>query len=267
MIEYYGRECLIATAIKNRGDWEKIYADVKSKADMGLNEVANYLKTMKCKAVTIIDDDYPAEVRDSCHRPPFVLFYYGDISLLKDRNRMVTVVGSRKPSEYAKKKTREICSGVAKEGYVVVSGLARGIDTIAAEATVGIPGRSIAVLGNGIDIVYPPENQQLRDRIACTGLLLSEYPDNEPPYPEHFPARNRILATLSAGTFVAEAMPHSGTLITTAFALSTNHDVATLPFEAGSEAMNNYLIKNGGALIENTEDLIHFLSCPKPRQG
>lgn len=268
MIEYLGREHLIATAVKNKGNWEKIFADLKARRSLPSYEISRLLNSVKSKATTIIDEDYPAEIRDACPRPPFVLFYYGDLSIAQDKDRILTVVGSRKPEEYAIQYTREICEGAAKNGYIVASGLARGIDTVAAEATSGMPGHSIAVLGCGLDVYYPPENRLLQTCIAGTGLLLSEYPEGVSPAAEHFPARNRILASISKGTFIGEAMPHSGTLITAAFVLTVNHDLAVLPTLAQSPTMNNSLIKTGAALVENVDDILSFMSCaPRGKNG
>lgn len=253
------RDYLIATAVKHGGNWDRVYEALRLREPMGEQEMKRLLSSIRSRVVTYFDEDYPEELRRACPKAPLVLFYYGDLSLAQDPTKVLTVVGSRTPSEYAVKKTRELCRGIAKRGYVVASGLARGIDSTAGEATATIPGRSIAVLGCGIDIVYPPENTLLRDRIASTGLLLSEYPNNVPPCPPHFPTRNRILATLGRGTFVGQSAPHSGTMITVAFAMHCNRDVAALPFQAGEETMNNYLIKNGAALIETVDDLSLFL--------
>ena len=260
MLEFQGRDYLIATSVKHHGDWDKIYQDMHVPSSMTYEEAAELIKSVKSRVVTALDDDYPSEILKACPKPPFVLYYYGDISLAQDHKRIVTVVGSRKPTSYAVEKTRSICAEVINKGYIVASGLARGIDTIAAEATIDTPGRTIAVLGCGIDVVYPPENTLLRDRIASTGLLLSEYPNSEPPYPYRFPARNRILASISKGTFIGEAGPHSGTLITAAFAMEVNHDVAALPFRCDEGFVNNSLIKNGAALVETAEDLVDFLT-------
>lgn len=257
-----GREALIALAIKNHGDWDAIIADIRSRKSVDYEEGRELLKSIKCKVLTSLDAEYPDYLRNECHKPPFVLFYYGDIRLIQDRHRVLTVVGSRDCTDYAAKKTRSLCQAIADKGYIICSGLARGIDTVAAEATCSFPGKSIAVLGCGIERCYPLENESLQERISKNGLVISEYPGMTLPDPRHFPARNRLLACMCHGVFVGEVRPRSGTMITVAFALHYNRDVGTLPFRCDEEASNNSLLKNGSALIENVEDLELFLQQP-----
>lgn len=264
MLENCGRDQLIALSLKYQGNWEHIYRDLQAKKGCTKEEIESLLSQVKSRVVTMLDPDYPKEVYESCPRPPFVLYYYGDLSLIQDKEKIVTVVGSREPEPGTGPRVRSICEELARRGFIIASGLARGIDTVAAESSVGIPGRTIAVLGCGIDNVYPLENRALKTRIAGNGLVISEYPGMVPPRASQFPARNRILATLSQGTLIGEAKRHSGTLITAAFCLSTNHDIATLPQPAGSELMNNFLIKNGAALVEDAEDMVLFLTTGRP---
>ena len=258
---FTGRDALIGLAVKYRGDWNQIYAGMRLKEKIEPAELKALLSTVKCKTLTVLDAEYPDEFRKSCRQPPFVLFYYGDISLMWDYRKILTIVGSRSPSDYAAKKARELAGGIADHGYIVASGLARGIDTCVGEATAGMPGKSIAILGCGIEETYPPENLELRKRIAKTGLLLSEYPGTTPPSARNFPMRNRILAAISYGTFIAEAGEQSGTLITAAFATEYNRDLAALPFRCDEGLANNRLIKGGAALVESVNDLDLFMSC------
>ena len=261
---FFGREALIALAIKYQGDWNQIYAAIKSREPVDVEEGMRQMMAMECKAVTYIDPEYPTDLRNQCPRPPFVLFYYGDLSLIQDRSKILTVVGSREPSHYATEKTKALCHAIIDRGYIVCSGLAKGIDTAAAQATASFPGKAIGVMGCGIDRCYPLENQRYRDQIAKNGLLLSEYPGLTPPNAMHFPARNRLLAALAQGVFVGEVTPKSGTMITVAFALDMSRDVGTLPCQPDGETCNNQLIKTGAALIENVDDLELFLSSPRP---
>ena len=254
-MDYDSRTCLIATSIKCGGDWLKTYQAIKTRQCPSVEEGLELVSKVRSKTVTIIDADYPVQLRQSCPQPPIVLYYYGDLSLAQNPLQILSVVGSREPTEYASRMTQSLCAGIANRGYIIASGLARGIDTVAAEATASLAGKSIAVLGCGIERVYPLENKKLKDKIAANGLVLSEYPNFVAPEARNFPCRNRILACISQATLIAEAKPRSGTLITAAFALQFNRDLCVLPFLAGEEYVNNRLIKQGAALVENVEDL------------
>ena len=263
---FYGREALIALSLKYAGDWNAIYLGMRSREDLDVEGTLKAIAALSCKAVTYLDPEYPDYLRKSCPQPPFVLYYYGDLSLIQDRSKVLTVVGSREPSDYALKKTRSLCQAIVDRGYIVCSGLAKGIDTCAAEATASFPGKSIAVLGCGLRRCYPAENLELQKRIAKNGLVITEYPEFTPPDAIHFPARNRLLAAFCQGVFVGQVTPRSGTMITVAYALEMARDVGALPFPADEEASNNQLIKTGSALIENVDDLELFLSVPSRKQ-
>ncbi len=250
------RDMVIALAVKHNGDWNRVYAGLKCRDELTDEEAAALAKSVRSKTLTFLDPDYPQYLLDGCIRPPFCLFYYGDISLIHDSSRVLTVVGSREPSDYATNKTREICHDMIKKGYILCSGLAYGIDTIAAEEGAKIRGGGIAVLGCGIDNMYPLENVGLKRTLVHRGLVLSEYPGDAPPDSKNFPMRNRILAGLGSTTFASEIKNHSGTSITVAYALAMNKDVGVLPFQAGEMYLNNNFIKGGAALIESSEDLL-----------
>lgn len=254
------RDIVIALAVRHKGDWNRIYAGLKQREDITDEEVIEIVSTVKSKTLTFLDPEYPEYLRSGCIRPPFVLFYYGDISLIQDMSRILTVVGSRSPSEYGANKTRELCRDMAEKGYILCSGLAHGIDTIAAEEGAKIPGKGIGVLGCGIEKMYPLENIELKKRLSRRGLVLSEYPGDAPPDSRNFPMRNRILAGLGKATFASEVKNHSGTSITVAYALAMNRDVGVLPFEAGEDYLNNGFIKSGAALIETPEDLVSMMT-------
>ena len=258
------RDILIATAIKFKGDWELIYKSVLERKHLSYDETHELLKQIHSKAVTIIDPDYPMELKMRCHRPPWVIFYEGDLSLLSDPYRILTIVGSRDASEYGKRKVAEYACAAAEEGYIIASGLAKGIDAAALSAAVNYPGKAIAVLGNGIEYFYPLENKELQKRISEVGLLLSEYPGKTPPSPHHFPFRNRILAVISQTLLVGEAHAMSGTLTTVAYALSYNRDVGAIPFRSDDESANNRLIKTGAAMVDTKDDLLLLLSHSAP---
>ena len=254
------RDALIACAIKYQGRWEDIYNSVSRREEFTAEEVRRLLSSLHCKAVAFNDPEYPIEIKMRCFRPPLALFYRGDLSVLKDPYRILTVVGSRDATEYGMRKVRELCKGAAEAGFIIASGLAKGIDTAALEAAADYPGRAIAILGNGVDYYYPGENKDLQKKIASTGLVMSEYPDKVPPEPRHFPFRNRMLACISQTTLVGEAHKTSGTLITVAYAIKYNRDIGAIPFRSDDETANNRLIKSGAAMVENLEDLMLLLS-------
>ena len=253
------RDTLIALSVYYKGDWGRIFAALRRHSYPDDMEVGKLVASVKSKTLSMVDPEYPLHLRDGCIRPPIVLYYYGDISLLLNPYRVLTVVGAREPTPYSAKKTRELCREIVDKDYVVASGLAYGIDTIAAEEGLRRPGHAMAVLGCGIERVYPLENTGLRNKIASTGLLLSEYPGDTAPDSKNFPHRNRILAAAGRATFASEIGPRSGTAITASFAMQMERDVGVLPFEAGTEVINNAFIKAGAALVDSVEDLVSMM--------
>ena len=212
------------------------------------------LQEHKVKVITILDGGYPQRLKE-IYLPPIVLFYRGNLSLINQR--AVAVVGSRDHSKYAKDCIREIIPALVKDDIVVISGLARGVDTLAHEETLKADGNTIAVIGSGLDVVYPPENSKLYDVIAKRGLILSEYPLQSRPLKFHFPYRNRIIAGLSHGVCVIEAKEKSGSLITANLALSENRDVFAVPgsiFSIHSKGTNS-LIEAGACLVSSGETI------------
>ncbi len=186
---------------------------------------------------------------------PLVLYWAGN---RWDGERGVAIVGSRAPTPAGKGFTRELSADLAAGGLTVVSGMARGIDTAAHEGALEGGGMTIAVLGCGVDIVYPPESERLRDRIASRGAVVSEYPPGTPPLPWRFPARNRIVSGMCPATVVAEAPLRSGALITARTALEQGRDVLAVP---GSPfhphtAGSNRLLRDGAATVTCAGDVM-----------
>jgi DNA processing protein len=179
---------------------------------------------------TPADADYPRLLLE-IPTPPAVLYYRGRVELSENlaQKPLVGIVGTRKPSEYGIRWTRLISSALAKSGFTVVSGLAAGIDTESHLATLKAGGRTLAILGTGVDVVYPAQNLQLYKEILNSGLVLSEYPTKTPPHRTHFPRRNRIIAGLSRAVLVMEAPMKSGALITADYANDFGRDVYALP--------------------------------------
>jgi DNA processing protein len=205
------------------------------------------------------DPDYPGHLRQIFDPPP-ILYLKGQ-PLAADEI-MVAVVGSRKASTYGRVTAETLCRELAVKGITVVSGLARGIDSAAHRGSLKAGGRTIAVMGCGVDVVYPPENTRLYEEILEHGAILSELPMHTKPDRGNFPARNRIISGLSLGTVVVEAGYQSGALITADTALEQGREVFAVPGNinsAGSKGTNR-LIKQGAGLVERAEDILQELS-------
>ncbi|HEX6161624.1 MAG TPA: DNA-processing protein DprA [Thermoanaerobaculia bacterium] len=204
------------------------------------------------------DDAYPpllAHIVD----PPLVLHYRGDLSLLT--RPAVALVGSRHCSAYGKNAARTLADALARSGVAVVSGLARGIDAAAHQAALDAGGATIAVLGCGIDLVYPRGHEALFARIAAEGLILTELPPGTPPLKQHFPVRNRIISGLTLGTVIVEATERSGSLITARMAAEQGRDVFAVPhpiFAAGGIGPHR-LIQYGAKLVHDAADIVEEL--------
>ena len=253
-----GRDVLIALALKHNGNWDDIMKDVRNKTplDGELKDLAeNWREKIKCKVVTFMDVEYPQGIRNS-HKPPIVLFYYGDLSLIQDDAKCVSYVGSRECGEKDNSITYEISKELSSKGVSVVTGLSKGIATSASKGA-NENGKAVAVLGCGIDYYYPQENKELQKSIAKNGLVISEYPNKTEPRPENFPMRNRIIAASSKVMVVGKSKGHSGTMIAVSQALNMGKDVCCIPQEIGS--FNNYLIKEGAAMVENADDILFEL--------
>lgn len=195
--------------------------------------------------ITILDKDYPKKLLD-LESPPLVLYYSGDKSFLNDD--CVSIIGSRKPSEYACNKTKELITKIGN-GLVIVSGLAYGIDSAAHKSALNF--KTIAVLGNGIDIHYPKSNQKMQDEIALNHCLISEFPMGVKPQKHHFPIRNRIIAALSSRIYIMAAEIKSGTIGTVEEGLKLNREIICLPHnidELASEGCN-ILISEGASVL------------------
>jgi DNA processing protein len=179
---------------------------------------------------TPADPQYPRLLQEIADPPP-VLYYRGQVDLSENRaiKPIVAIVGTRDPSEYGKRWTAKVSTALAKSGFTIVSGMAEGIDTEAHAACLAAKGRTIAVLGTGVDIVYPPRNRNLHAQIQENGLIVSEYPAGTQPSRSHFPRRNRIVAGWSRATIVMEAPTKSGALITAYLANDYCRDVYVLP--------------------------------------
>ena len=201
---------------------------------------------------------YPKRLKE-IYLPPVVLFYKGRLELF---NRLsIGIVGARNHTPYSKEALEFLLPDILERKVSIISGLARGVDSLAHQLTLDLKGETIAVIGNGINICYPKENQSLYDAIGKKGLILSEYPLDSQPLKFHFPYRNRIIAGLSHGLCVIEAKLHSGSLITANVALSENRQVFALPGNITSEYSKgtNELITAGAFPIRNANDILDSL--------
>lgn len=199
------------------------------------------------------DPNYPSLLQN-IYNPPVLLFYQGS---LPDHDRLIAIVGSRRATAYGKSAASGLAASLAEAGIWVVSGAARGIDTAAHRGALE-KGKTIAVLGCGVDICYPSENAKILARIAASGAVLSEYPPGMPPAPGMFPARNRIISGLCRGTVIIEAAEKSGALITADAALEQNRDVFAVPGSIFSQHNRgtHSLIKQGAKLIDCAADIL-----------
>ncbi|MDR6722335.1 DNA processing protein [Paenibacillus amylolyticus] len=219
------------------------------------------------EVITYLDSNYPILMKETV-QPPWVLYGRGDMQLLHSKS--IAMVGTRMPTVYGRKVGERLAEELCKAGLTIVSGLARGIDSVCHDAALRAGGKTIAVFGTGIDSIYPPENNSLAERIAETGLLLSEYPPGTRAHQGLFPERNRIIAGLSLGTLVVEADIRSGSLITADAALDAGRDVFAVPGPITSPKSrgSHNLIRQGAKLVTSAADLLeeYQMDLPNPEQ-
>jgi DNA processing protein len=243
-----------APQIKSFKDWKKVEKELE------------FADRTCVSIVTSQDPLYPSQLLSTYDYPAF-LYVKGH---LKEDDVNVAVVGSRTASTYGKFTTERLCRELVLRGITVISGLARGIDSAAHRGALSGKGRTIAVLGCGLDVVYPPENEKLFTEISLQGALISEFPFGTPPNAPNFPARNRIISGISLGVVVVEASEKSGSLITARIALEQGREVFAVPgsIDSSGSRGTNKLIKQGAKLIENVEDILEEIlpqvtSAPK----
>jgi DNA processing protein len=238
---------------------DKIFLRIcEEKNNINPDQELELLDKYKVKVLTIKDDSYPKNLK-TIHDPPPVLYFKGTI-IEKDKNS-ISIVGSRKATYYGKMVAENISKDLALRGFSIISGMARGIDTISHKGALSVNGRTIAVLGCGIDIIYPPENRKLAREIEESGAVITEFPFSTLPERQNFPRRNRIISGLSLGTVVVEAAQKSGSLITADFALEQGREVFAVPGNIISPLSNgtNNLIKQGAKLVNTYQDILEEL--------
>lgn len=231
---------------------------LQARETLNLAQLEAAVLRAKVHVYTWDDPAYPAALRDLPDSPP-VLFVKG--TLEPDDDWAIAVVGTRKPTAYGREVAQHFASGLAQQGLTIVSGLARGVDAIAHRAALEAGGRTLAVLGCGVDRVYPPEHHKLAQDIMAQGALISDYPLGTPPDAANFPARNRLISGLSRGVVVVEAGSTSGALITADFAAQQGRDVFAVPgsiFSPVSQGTHR-LLREGAILATDVVDILEAL--------
>ncbi len=229
---------------------------LKSRAYKAMaEEITDWCARENCRLVVRGEVEYPTSLEE-IYDPPLVLYARGDIGLLKAPS--IAIVGTRRPTLYGLQMAEGLSSDLACRGLTIVSGLARGIDAAAHRGCLANCGRTIAVLGCGIDVVYPREHRQLTEKILQTGLLVTEFVPGTSPAPQNFPVRNRVISGLTLGTVIVEASEYSGSLITARLAMEQNREVFAVPGNLTSPQSfgPNFLIKQGAKLVQSWRDVV-----------
>jgi DNA processing protein len=231
---------------------------MKIRSQVDLNRIMDNIAQKKIRVITWQDPDYPRRLKEINQSPP-VLYINGNINV--EDEWAVAVVGTRRVTTYGRMVAMELAGFLARNGITVVSGLARGVDAIAHQAALQAGGRTIAVLGSGVDIVYPPEHTKMAKEIIIQGALMSDYPIGTPPDGVNFPPRNRIISGLSLATVVVEAGEKSGALITAEFAVEQGRDVFAVPgsIMAPQSDGTNRLIEQGARPLLKMEEILETL--------
>lgn len=232
---------------------------MKNKGLDKFNRMVDYMYEEKIEYVTIDQRDYPENLREAYDYPP-LLFYKGK-NLFREDTPMISIVGTRNASTYGKEVARDLARQFSNRGINVVSGMALGIDTKAHEGALAGYGDTIAVLGCGVDKVYPLQNKSLYEDIIARGMVVSEYIPGTEPVSYNFPPRNRIISGLSYGTIVVEASERSGSLITARYANEQGREVYAVPghINYSSCSGSNLLLKDGAKIVLKAEDVIEDL--------
>jgi DNA processing protein len=229
---------------------------IKEKVDeQRIRRQLDFVRQHRLNILTCWDEAFPTALKH-IYDAPILLFCKGDLGILN--TMAIGIVGTRNPSSYGRLITEKFCRELTESNFTIISGLARGIDTIVHQTVLKLEGRTVAVLGSGMDMIYPPENRKMAERITEHGVLVSEYMIGTIPDPRNFPRRNRIISGLSIGVLVTEAGVKSGALITAYQALEQNREVFSVPGPVNSRksAGANLLIKQGATLVKDTQDIL-----------
>jgi len=232
---------------------------LKIRNQVSLEDLTQKIVSQGIQVITWDDPAYPEQLRQIT-QSPFVLYIKGE--LVNEDDWAVAIVGTRRHSDYGRQITENISHTLARNGITIISGLARGIDGVAHQAALEAGGRTIAVLGSGVDITYPPEHRDLGEDISRQGALISDYPLGTPPDGSNFPPRNRIISGLSKAIIVIEAGERSGALITATYAAEQGKDVFAAPGKITSPMSKgtNLLIKQGAHPLLESQDILDVLN-------
>lgn len=238
---------------------------IVKRRELDLAAVMTGIERNGVQIATPVDERYPSLLAEIAAPPP-VLYYRGE--LLETDRMAVGVVGTRRVTAYGREMTTRIAGDLARAGVTIVSGLARGVDGVAHEAALSAGGRTIAVLGSGVNRIYPPEHRNLARRIAEQGAVVSDYLPDTAPDGVNFPPRNRIISGMSLGVVVVEAPDRSGALITVDFAADQGRDVFAVPgpVNAANSSGCNRLIRDGARLVRSGEDVLEDLQILRQTQ-
>ncbi|MBP6963764.1 MAG: DNA-processing protein DprA [Armatimonadetes bacterium] len=265
LVDYFGEPAEVFRApiaeIKTAGALgDKTAERIREATSTSADEEMKALDKIGARAVTIRDGEYPANLRQ-IYDPPPVLFVKGE---LREEDRFaVAIVGTRRPSEYGRSMAMKVSRDLAARGLTVISGGARGIDTTVHTAAIAA-GRTIAILGSGLDVPYPYENRGLFKRIAESGAVMSEYVPGTKPDGYRFPARNRLISGMSLGVLIVESLITGGAMITAGIAADQNRDVYAVPGATDNEFSEgpHRLIREGAKLVERAEDILEEIGVP-----
>ena len=223
------------------------------------------MRTLGVSVIPVFDRRYPPMLTE-IFDPPILLFARGNVELLQ--TLMLGIVGTRRPTPYGVTVTERLAEDLAKFGFTISSGMARGVDTSAHHSALKVDGNTVAVFGCGIDQVYPSENRRLAEQIMSKGLVVSEYAVGSPAYPQNFPVRNRIISGMSLGVLVIEGAQYSGSAITARLAMEQGREVFAVPGNITSKASwgPNLLIKQGAKLVQEASDVAEELTADTRRR-
>lgn len=258
LIAYFGSALKAWQAAENElrklGNESWVHALIQERSQLDPSQIEKDLAQKEICTVIPEEKHYPALLRELADAPP-LLYYKGKI---EPDEEGIAIVGSRKATPYGRVAAEFLGKELAKQGLVVVSGLARGIDTAAHKGALAGKGKTWAILGSGLDYLYPPENRKLAEQIILEGALMSEFAPGVPPEPQFFPMRNRLISGVSRGVVVVEAALRSGALITVDCALEQGREVFAMPGPIFSEQSKgcHQLLRQGAKLVEGIEDIL-----------
>ncbi|RPI30929.1 MAG: DNA-protecting protein DprA [Chloroflexota bacterium] len=252
-----------ADALRSAGLSARIIENlVKVRAQVSLEQLWNQIQAEKIQVITWDDENYPRRLKE-IDQPPPVIYARGE--LLAEDEWAVAIVGTRRITSYGRQVSEEVASTLARNGVTVVSGLARGVDGVAHQSALNAGGRTLAVLGSGVNRVYPPEHRRLAEQIIARGALISDYPPGTPPDAGNFPPRNRIISGLSMAVVVVEAGAESGALITASFAAEQGREVFAVPgnIMAPQSQGTNRLVQQGAHPLLDMKELLDILDLTR----